>query len=66
MVLSLSAGAVAVAMKVVINFDRIGQNCSVLSPETRMVQVQAGVVTEQLQQFTDEKVCTPSILPRQF
>lgn len=50
----LSAGAVAAQGEVVISFDRMNQVLEFL-PADRMVRVQAGVVTAQLQQFAIER-----------
>lgn len=50
----LSAGAVAANGEVVISFDRMNQVLDFL-PADRMAHVQAGVVTEQLQQFATEQ-----------
>lgn len=50
----LSAGAVAANNEVVISFDRMNKIVQ-FYPADRMVKVQAGVVTEQLQQFADEQ-----------
>jgi FAD/FMN-containing dehydrogenase len=49
----LSAGAVAANGEVVISFDRMNKVVE-FYPADRMVRVQAGMVTEQLQQFADE------------
>ena len=49
----LSAGAVAAHGEVVISFDRMNKMLDFL-PADRMVHVQAGMVTAQLQQFADE------------
>lgn len=49
----LSAGAVAAHGEVVISFDRMNKVLDFF-PDDRMVQVQAGVVTRQLQQYADE------------
>ncbi len=49
----LSAGAVAAHGEVVISFDRMNKVLDFF-PDDRMVQVQAGVVTQQLQQYADE------------
>lgn len=50
----LSAGAVAANGEVVISFDRLNRILEFV-PEDRLVRVQAGVVTEQLQQFAEEQ-----------
>ena len=50
----LSAGAVAAHGEVVISFDRMNKVLD-FWPADRMVQVQAGVVTAQLQQFAQEQ-----------
>lgn len=50
----LSAGAVAAHGEVVVSFDRMNRVLAFL-PADRMVRVQAGVVTEQLQQFANEQ-----------
>lgn len=50
----LSAGAVAAHGEVVVSFDRMNKVLG-FYPADRMVHVQAGVVTKQLQQFADEQ-----------
>lgn len=50
----LSAGAVAAHGEVVVSFDYMNKILEFV-PEDRMVRLQAGVVTEQLQQFAEEK-----------
>lgn len=50
----LSAGAVAASGEVVVSFDYMNKILEFV-PEDRMVRIQAGVVTEQLQQFAEEK-----------
>lgn len=50
----LSAGAVATNGEIVISFDKMNQILDFL-PADRMVRVQAGVVTEQLQNFAEEQ-----------
>lgn len=50
----LSAGAVAAYGEVVISFDRMNKVLGFL-PADRMVRVQAGVVTEQLQRFAHQQ-----------
>src|SRR5690606_27443221 len=50
----LSGGAVATAGEVVVAFDQMNQVLD-FNPVDRTVQVQAGVVTEQLQQFAESQ-----------
>ena len=50
----LSAGAVAASGEVVISFDRMNKVLEFHAAD-RLVRVQAGVVTEQLQQYADEQ-----------
>jgi len=50
----LSAGAVAASGEVVVSFDYMNKVLEFV-PEDRMVRIQAGVVTEQLQDFAEEK-----------
>jgi FAD/FMN-containing dehydrogenase len=50
----LSAGAVAASGEVVISFDRMNKMLEFHAAD-RLVRVQAGVVTEQLQQYADEQ-----------
>lgn len=50
----LSAGAVAAHGEVVVSFDYMNKILEFV-PEDRMVRIQAGVVTEQLQNFADEQ-----------
>ncbi len=50
----LSAGAVAAHGEVVVSFDRMNKVLG-FYPADRMVHVQAGVVTQQLQQFAEEQ-----------
>lgn len=50
----LSAGAVAARGEVVVSFDRLNKILEFI-PEDRMVRLQAGVVTEQLQQFAEDQ-----------
>lgn len=50
----LSAGAVAAHGEVVISFDRMNQVLGFF-PADRMVHIQAGMVTGQLQQYADER-----------
>jgi len=49
----LSAGAVAASGEVVVSFDYMNKVLEFV-PEDRMVRIQAGVVTEQLQNFAEE------------
>lgn len=49
----LSAGAVAAAGEIVVSLDKMNQ-IGTFYPADRMVEVQAGVVTEQLQTFAEE------------
>jgi FAD/FMN-containing dehydrogenase len=49
----LSAGAVAANGEVVVSFDYMNKILEFV-PEDRMVRLQAGVITEQLQDFADE------------
>ncbi len=50
----LSAGAVAANGEVVVSFDYMNKVLEFV-PEDRMVRIQAGVVTEQLQMFAEEQ-----------
>lgn len=50
----LSAGAVAANGEVVVSFDHMNRILEFV-PEDRMVRIQAGVVTEQLQNFAEEQ-----------
>lgn len=50
----LSAGAVATQGEIVVSLDRMNKVLDFL-PADRLVRVQAGVVTEQLQQFAEEQ-----------
>jgi FAD/FMN-containing dehydrogenase len=50
----LSAGAVAANGEVVVSFDHMNKILEFV-PEDRMVRIQAGVVTEQLQNFAEEQ-----------
>ena len=50
----LSAGAVATNGEIVISFDKMNQILEFL-PADRMVRVQAGVVTEQLQNYAEQQ-----------
>lgn len=50
----LSAGAVASNGEIVVSLDRMN-NIGEFYPADRMVEVEAGVITEQLQQFAEEK-----------
>lgn len=50
----LSAGAVAASGEVVVSFDYLNKILEFV-PEDRMVRIQAGVVTEQLQNFAEEQ-----------
>ncbi|MDF3031123.1 MAG: putative oxidoreductase, partial [Moraxellaceae bacterium] len=50
----LSAGAVAANGEVVVSFDYMNKVLEFV-PEDRMVRIQAGVVTEQLQNFAEEQ-----------
>lgn len=50
----LSAGAVAANGEVVVSFDKMNQILD-FYPADRMVQIQAGVVTEQLQNYAEEQ-----------
>lgn len=50
----LSAGAVATNGEIVISLDRMNKVLEFL-PADRMVRVQAGIVTEQLQQYAEEQ-----------
>lgn len=50
----LSAGAVAANGEIVVSLDRMNKILDFL-PADRMVRIQAGVVTEQLQQFAEEQ-----------
>ncbi len=49
----LSAGAVAAHGEVVVSFDYMNKILEFV-PEDRMVRIQAGVITEQLQDFAEE------------
>ena len=51
----LSAGAVAADGEIVISFDKMNQILE-FYPADRMVRVQAGVVTEQLQNYAEEQI----------
>lgn len=50
----LSAGAVAANGEIVISLDKMNQVLDFIAPD-RMVRIQAGVVTEQLQQFAEQQ-----------
>jgi FAD/FMN-containing dehydrogenase len=50
----LSAGAVAASGEVVVSFDYMNKVLEYV-PEDRMVRIQAGMVTEQLQNFAEDK-----------
>jgi FAD/FMN-containing dehydrogenase len=50
----LSAGAVAANGEIVVSLDRMNKVIDFL-PADRMVRIQAGMVTEQLQQFAEEQ-----------
>ncbi|MBO1530271.1 FAD-binding oxidoreductase [Psychrobacter sp. F1192] len=50
----LSAGAVAADGEIVVSFDKMNQ-IGQFYPADRMVEIEAGVVTEQLQQFAESK-----------
>ena len=60
----LSAGAVATNGEIVISMDKMNQILEFF-PADRMVRVQAGVVTEQLQNYAEEQVCIIRLTLRQ-